>query len=309
MGFRIVFMGTPDFAAASLRALLEAGHTVVLALTQPDKPKGRGYALTPSPVKELARAHGIPVHTPQTLRDGAAAALLAGAEADFFVVAAYGKILPKEILALPARGCVNVHASLLPRLRGAAPIQRAIINGDDTGGVTIMYMAEGIDTGDMILQKSTPIPADMDAGRYHDVLAALGAEALCEALARAAEGPLPRIPQEEARATYAPKLERADQRLTFRESARDTCNRIRGLYPAPCAFFTLGGMRIQAGAAHPGARSGACGVVLSTEGGLEIGVADGSVVLTSLKPAGKGFMDAESFLRGRKIEIGARVDG
>lgn len=225
---RIVFMGTPAFAAEALRALCEdGGHDVALVVTNPDKPSGRGHKLTPPPVKDYALSRGIEVFQPLTLRDESARETLRAVGADVFIVAAYGKLLPPEILALPPLGCVNIHASLLPRWRGAAPINRAVMAGDAVGGVTVMYMAEGLDTGDMILKKELPIPPQMTAGEYHDRLAVLGGEAINEYLALAASGTVPREKQDDASATYAAKLTDDDRRLDFAAAAQG------GLQPHP----------------------------------------------------------------------------
>lgn len=306
---RIVFMGTPDFAVASLEAICESGHEVVLVVTQPDRPRGRGYTLTPSPVKKYALEKGIDVISPATLKDDEVIEKLESVNADLFIVTAYGRILSKRILDIPKLGCVNVHASLLPKWRGAAPINRAIMNGDKIGGVTIMYMDIGLDTGDMIISKSIDIKDDWTAEEYHDSLMDIGKTALKEFLSLAVSGNIPRTKQDEESATYASKIGNDDAYITFEESAEDTRNRIRGLSPFPGAFFFINGKRFKVRNAVLGNGKGEIGTVISTDkGGIEIACADGSVIITKLCPEGKGVCDAESYLRGNKIEIGTRVN-
>lgn len=306
---RVVFMGTPAFAAEALRAICEeGGHDVVLVVTNPDKPSGRGHKLTPPPVKAYALSRGIVVFQPVSLRDTEAQATIRRAGADVIIVAAYGKILPPEILSMPPLGCVNIHASLLPRWRGAAPINRAIMAGDSIGGVTVMYMAEGLDTGDMILKKELPVPPQMTAGEYHDRLAVLGGEAINEYLALAASGAVPREKQDDAAATYAPKLTDDDRRPDFRASASDVCNRIRGLSPSPGAYCFCAGKRLKLLFAVPADGIGRPGEILSTSGGaITIACGQGAVAVTAVQPEGKPRMDAESFLRGNRIEKGSFV--
>lgn len=306
---RIVFMGTPDFAVSSLEALYESGHEVVLVVTQPDRPKGRGYTLTPSPVKKYALEKGTEVISPASLKDDEVIQKLIDADADLFVVTAYGRILSKRILDIPKIACVNIHASLLPKLRGAAPINRAIMNGDTVGGVTVMYMDEGMDTGDMILTRVIEIKDDWCAEEYHDALAEIGKDALREFLLLAEAGNIPRQNQDNSKATYAAKIGNEDAYIKFDETAIATRNRIRGLSPAPSAFFFLRGKRIKARKAILGFGSGEAGTVISTDkGGIEIACAEGSVIITQLCPEGKGVCDAESYLRGNKIEIGTKVN-
>lgn len=307
---RIVFMGTPDFAVSSLEALYEAGQDVALVVTQPDRPKGRGYTLTPSPVKQYALERGTEVISPATLKDEEVIKKLESTEADLFIVTAYGRILSRHILDIPKLGCVNVHASLLPSLRGAAPINRAVMNGDTVGGVTIMFMADGIDTGDMILTREVEIKDDWCAGDYHDALAEISKDALKEFLKLAESGSIPRVEQDHSKATHAAKIGNDDAYLTFDEPACCVRNRIRGLSPFPGAFFFLRGKRIKVRNAILGNGKGESGTVLSTDkGGIEIACAEGSVIITQLCPEGKGLCDAESYLRGNKIEIGTRVNG
>lgn len=306
---RIVFMGTPDFAVASLEALCESGHDIVLVVTQPDRPKGRGYTLTPSPVKQYAIEKGIDVISPASLKDEDVIKTLEDTNADLFIVTAYGRILSKRILNIPKLGCVNVHASLLPRWRGAAPINRAIMCGDKVGGVTIMYMDEGLDTGDMIVRVPIEIDDNWTAEEYHDKLAEVGKSALKDFLKLAEVGDIPREKQDEALVTYASKIGNEDAYLTFAESATDTRNRIRGLSPFPGSYFFMNGKRFKVRNAFVADGCGEIGTVLSTDkGGIEIACAEGSVVITKLCPEGKDVCDAESYLRGNKIEIGTKVN-
>ena len=304
---RIVFMGTPAFAAEALRALCEdGGHDVALVVTNPDKPSGRGHKLTPPPVKDYALSRGIEVFQPLTLRDESARETLRAVGADVFIVAAYGKLLPPEILALPPLGCVNIHASLLPRWRGAAPINRAVMAGDAVGGVTVMYMAEGLDTGDMILKKELPIPPQMTAGEYHDRLAVLGGEAINEYLALAASGTVPREKQDDASATYAAKLTDDDRRLDFAAAAQAVCNRIRGLSPLPGAYCFYGGKRLKLLAAVPADGSGRPGEILGAgNGAITVACGSGAVAVTALQAEGKPKTDADSYLRGNRVEKGS----
>ncbi len=306
---RIVFMGTPEFAVSSLEAIYESGHEVVLVVTQPDRPKGRGYTLTPSEVKKYALEKGAEVISPASLKDEDIIKTLEDTNADLFIVTAYGRILSKRILDIPKLGCVNVHASLLPYLRGAAPINRAIMNGDKIGGVTIMFMDVGMDTGDIILKKEIEIKDEWCAGEYHDALAECGKEALKEFLAIAESGSIPREAQDGEKATYAAKIGNDDAYLTFNETSAAVRNRIRGLSPFPGSFFFLRGKRIKARNTILGNGSGEYGTILSTDkGGIEIACAEGSVIITQLCPEGKGVCDAQSYLRGNKIEIGTKVN-
>ncbi|TDR51445.1 methionyl-tRNA formyltransferase [Halomonas ventosae] len=242
---RVIFAGTPDFAAESLAALLASRHDVVAVYTQPDRPAGRGRRLTPSPVKALAQEHGLPVFQPSSLKAPEVQAELAGLEADIMVVVAYGLILPRAVLEIPPLGCLNVHASLLPRWRGAAPIQRAIEAGDQESGVTIMQMDAGLDTGDMLLVRHTPIAATTTGGELHDRLASLGGQALVEALDALAGPGLDATPQPEAGVTYAAKLSKAEAELDFRRPAMELAARVRAFNPWPVAWCALGDDRLR----------------------------------------------------------------
>ncbi len=306
---RIVFMGTPEFAVASLKTLYECGQDVALVVTQPDRPKGRGYKLTPSPVKEYALAHGSEVISPETLKDESVIEKLQSIGADMFIVTAYGKILSQRVLSIPRIGCFNVHASLLPQLRGAAPINRAIMNGDTVGGVTVMYMDAGMDTGDMIIKKRVDIPESWNAGDYYEALMKAGSEALAEFLHFAESGKIPREKQCGEEATYAPKIEQGDLRIDFFAPGRDVLNKIRGLSPAPCAYFLLCGKRIKVRRAAYSADGGEAGTILGADkSGIKIACGSGSIVITELCPEGKGVVTAESYLNGHKMTIGGKVD-
>ena len=306
---KIVFMGTPDFAVYSLEALCESGHEIALVVTQPDRPKGRGYTLTPSPVKKYALEKGLEVISPESLKDENVLEKLESVDADIFLVTAYGRILSKRVLDMPKLGCFNVHASLLPYWRGAAPINRAIMNGDTVGGITLQHMAEGVDTGDIAIIKEIAIDDEWCAGEYHDALASLSKTAVKEFLTLAERGEIPNIPQDHEKATHAAKVGNEDAYLTFDESANDVRNRIRGLSPFPGAFFFLNGKRIKVRSAKLGVGVGEVGAVLSTDkGGIEIACKEGSVIITCLCPEGKGVCDCESYLRGNKIEIGIKVN-
>ena len=241
----VIFAGTPDFAAESLAALLASRHRVIAVYTQPDRPAGRGRKLTASPVKRLALEHELPVYQPESLKAPEAQAELAALEADLMVVVAYGLILPRAVLEIPRLGCLNVHASLLPRWRGAAPIQRAIEAGDAESGVTIMQMDEGLDTGDMLLMRRTPITTATTGGELHDSLAALGGEAVVEALDALAAEDLPATPQPEAGVTYAAKLSKAEAELDFRDPADRLAARIRAFNPWPVAWCAFGDDRLR----------------------------------------------------------------
>ncbi len=302
---KIVFMGTPDFACEALKAIKNHGDDIALILTRADKPKGRGYVMTPSPVKQLAMSYGIPVLTPKTLRDGEICKTLADIKADVFIVAAYGRILPKEVLDMPEYGCINIHASLLPAWRGAAPINRAVMSGDSVGGVTIMYMDEGIDTGDIILQKKVEIDPQMNAGEYHDILARLGGEAICEYLDMLENGKVTRTKQPEIGISYAQKIEKSESLIDFSQSAKAVHDLIRGLAPAPCAYAVLHGKRVKFCKAHVGTLCGNAGSTLAfDDGGITVACNGGSIVVEILQPEGKKAMTAAEFLRGNRLNIG-----
>ncbi|MBQ3080964.1 MAG: methionyl-tRNA formyltransferase, partial [Clostridia bacterium] len=281
-------MGTPDFAVEPLKRICDAGHNVSLVVTQPDKQRGRGMAFTPTPVKAFATERGIKVFQPQSLKDEEAQSIIKAENADYIIVAAYGKILPKAVLDAAKGGCVNIHASLLPRHRGAAPINRAIMEGDTKGGVTVMHMAEGLDTGDMILVREMDIPNTMTAGEYHDALSVLGAEAICQFLS---EEEHTRTPQDDSLATYAVKIEKSEAEIDFSADAVDVYNKIRGLSPYPSAFAVINGRRFKLISALLGNGKGEAGSVISaTDKGIEIACGGGSVIITTIQPEGKRAM-------------------
>ena len=299
---QVVFMGTPDFAVPCLERLVALGHTVSAVFSQPDKPKGRGYGLAAPPVKLCALAHDIPVYQPIKLRDGTVRDQLRALAPDLIVVVAYGRLLPPDILAIPPLGCLNIHASLLPQLRGAAPIQWSVINGDTRTGVTSMYMADGIDTGDMILRKEVPIGAEETAGELFDRLSALGADCLEETLALFATGTPPRTPQDDTLATYAPPIEKDLAFLDFAKTPAELCYFIRGLNPSPVAKTYLDGKLLRIFSALPVAdyaHTEAPGTLLDKKRFL-VACADGAVEFRTIQPEGKKVMDAAAFLAGRR---------
>ena len=305
---RILFMGTPDFARSILEKLHKDGENIVAVVTQPDKPWGRKQILTPPPVKQYAMENGLPVYQPVTLKDGAFAEELSQIDPDLIIVAAYGKILPTYVLDYPKYGCINAHASILPRWRGAAPIQRAIMAGDRLSGVTAMYMAQGLDTGDMILTVQVPITDDDDFGTLHDKLAVAGGEAMTQTIAKLRAGTVTREVQNDADATYAAKIENPDCVMDFTKSVTEVHNQVRGLSPVPLALTWMpDGKRLKIIAAQweictvtaaPGT------VVAIDRGTLDIACADGILHVTHLQPEGKGRMAAADFLRGRKLSVG-----
>ncbi len=306
---RILFMGTPDFAKAILESLYESGEEICGAVTQPDKPKGRGYRLVPSEVKVFAEEHGIPVFQPATMKDGAFAGVLKELDPDMIVVAAYGKILPSYILDYPKLGCINAHASILPKYRGASPIQRAIMDGERETGVTAMYMDEGLDTGDIILCEKIAIGENDDFGTVHDNLAAAGSRAILEVVRLAKQGELPREKQDPSLSCYAPKIEKEDRILDFNESAKRVHDKVRALSPFPRAFaYTQDGKALQitatrlTGSAQDGALPGT--VVGTDKEGFFVKCSDGTILVTEVIPEGKGKMSAADFVRGRKIAPG-----
>ena len=308
---RILFMGTPDFAVPSIRALVEAGHDVCGAFTQPDKPKNRGMKLQPTPVKEFCLEHEIPVFQPTKLRDGTALAQIQELAPELIVVAAYGRILPDEILDYPAKGCINVHSSLLPRYRGAAPINWAILNGDEMSGVTIMHMATELDAGDIISQVETPIDPNETVESLHDRLADLGAKLLVDTVAKIAAGTACRTPQDPALVTFAPMLSRELSPMDWNRSARELHDQVRGLIPWPAAVAELGGVRCKVYATkvcdeHADAEAGT--VVKADKKGLKIACGEGTVLeICELQPDGKKRMPANAFLLGRPIPEGSSV--
>lgn len=299
---RIVFMGTPDFAAASLQKLLETQHEIVGVFTQPDKPKGRGYKLVAPPVKEIALKHDIPVYQPVKMKDGTALAILKELNPDLIAVVAYGRILPKEILELPKYGCINVHGSLLPKYRGAGPIQWSVIDGESVTGVTTMYMGEGLDTGDMILKKETPIGENETYGELHDRLAVIGADALVETISLIEQDCAPREKQDDSLSCYAPMLDKKIAKIDFAKPAQQLHNLIRGLSPWPVAHTTFDGklLKVHKAVIADGFH-GQPGQVLDSKK-LIVGCGEGALELLEVQLEGGKRMKGEDFLRGRKAQ-------
>ena len=306
---RIVFMGTPEFAIPPLKALI-ANHQVVGVFSQPDRPVGRHHnKLQPTPVKECAQSHGIPVYQPEKLRDGTALAILRELDPELIVVAAYGRILPNDILALPPKGCINVHSSLLPKYRGSAPINWAILNGERVTGVTIQRMVHDMDAGDIILQRSTPIGETEDAAALYDRLAQLGGELLTEAVALIEAGTASRTPQDHTKATLAPMLSKEMSPVDWTRSAQEIFNQIRGLYPWPGASTDIISgkpvklWRAQVVEKHTDAGPGA--IIAASKQGIDVACGELQHILRilELQPPGKKRMSAADYLRGHPIQV------
>ena len=304
---RIVFMGTPDFASASLKKLIDERFNVVGVFTQPDKPKGRGMELCASPVKELALENGLPVFQPVKMRDGTALAQIKALEPDILVVVAYGRILPDDILAVPKYGAINVHGSLLPKYRGAAPIQWAVLNGDKITGVTTMYLASEMDTGDIIYTAETEIGEYETSGELFDRLKDMGAELLVKTLRDIDVGTAPRTPQDHSKASYVTMLDKSICPIDWNKTPREVLKHIYGLQPWPVATMELEGKTVRVFAAKytDGKTEKVPGAVVSTDkGGLEIACADGETLLiTEIQAPGKKRMGAEDYLRGHQIKV------
>jgi methionyl-tRNA formyltransferase len=301
---RLVFAGTPEFAARALSALIAAGHDIPLVLTQPDRPAGRGMKLKASPVKEVALAHGLSVHQPESLKPESSRQAIVDAHPELMVVAAYGLILPQAALDIPTLGCINIHASLLPRWRGAAPIQRAIEAGDAETGITLMQMDAGLDTGDMLGLYPLAIDAEDDAGSLHDKLAALGAEAIVDMLPRIARGEVRRVPQDAARATYAAKISKDEARLDWNLPAIELARRIRAFSPFPGAHAMLHGAPLKIWRAHPSAGRGEPGEIIEVSpGGTRVACAEGALELLELQQAGGKRQPVTSFLAGHALRV------
>lgn len=305
---RIVFMGTPDFAVPSLQALIDAGHDVCAVYTQPDKPQGRKQILTAPPVKTLALEHDIPVFQPNTLKNEDEQARLRELAPEVIIVVAYGKLLPKAVLDIPPHGCINVHGSLLPRWRGAAPIQWAVIAGDEMAGVTTMQMAEGLDTGDMLLTYETRVGEKETAGELFDRLAQSGAELLTQTLVKLDE--ITPRPQDDAQSCYAHMLDKQMAVIDWSESAHEIDCLIRGLNPWPIALTTLSGERLKVFAAEKAAGNGEPGTVLEADPkkGLTVACGEGALKLTEIQLVGGKRMKATDFLRGHAIEVGTKLN-
>lgn len=305
MPLRLVFMGTPDFAVPTLRELAATGHEIAAVYTRAAKPAGRGMDLQITPVEREARRLGIPVFTPRMLKDEAEQAQFRAHRADAAVVVAYGLILPKPILDAPRLGCFNVHASLLPRWRGAAPINRAVMAGDKESGITIMQMDEGLDTGAMALGEPVPIGPDDTAGDLHDVLARMGGGLMTRTLAAAERGSLTLTPQPEDGVTYAEKISKSETRIDWSRPAAEVHNHIRGLSPWPGAWFEHEGVRVKVLRSTLADGNGAPGAVLDEH--LTVACGEGAVRLALVQRAGKQPMNAEEFLRGARIGRGMRL--
>ena len=300
---RILFAGTPPFAAAALEALADAGHDIVRVLTQPDRPAGRGMKLAPSAVKQAALARQLPLYQPASLKSAEAQAELAAADADVMVVAAYGLILPQAVLDLPRLGCLNIHASLLPRWRGAAPIQRAILAGDPETGITIMQMDAGLDTGAMLTKTPVPILATDTAASLHDTLAAAGARAIVAALANY-PALVPQA-QDDREATYAAKLSKEEAQLDWRQPADTLARAVRAYNPVPGAWTLLDGAPLKIWAVEAVAGTGQPGALLHADAGqLIVACGEGALALQEVQPAGSKRMPAAAFLAGRPLAPG-----
>lgn len=320
----IIFMGTPGFAVPSFRALLDEGYNVMAVVTQPDRPKGRKRVLTPSPVKVEAEIRGIPVLQPEKLRQADSVEALRALKPDLIVTAAYGQILPKSVLELPALGCMNIHASLLPKYRGGAPIHYAVMRGESVTGVTIMYMAEGLDTGDMISRVEVPIEDSDTTGTMFEKLSLAGADLLKRTLPDLLAGSIKAVPQNDAEAIYSPNIKREDELIDWSRGSISVFNQIRGLNPFPGAYTIWNGENMKiwsskkppaAGASHGNIAAGgtnldanpaiAPGTVLqSSEEGIEVKTGDGTLWITEIQPSGKKAMDVAQFLRGSTIPEG-----
>lgn len=304
-------MGTPDFAVPSLQMLIDSRHEVVGVLTQPDKPQGRRQILTPPPVKALALAHDLPVHQPETLKNGAIQSILDETRPDLIIVVAYGKILPEYVLHYPRLGCVNVHGSLLPRWRGAAPIQWSVIAGDKYAGVTTMKMAKGLDTGNILLAEQTEIGARETAGELFDRLSVLGAQLLEKTVDQLEIADSDGVPQDEAQACYASMLDKEMAVIDWTRAAREIDCLIRGLNPWPVALTSFEGARMKVYAAQPEEGVGAPGEVLvaDAKNGLLVACGTGALRITELQMVGGKRMNACDYLRGHAIPVGSRLGG
>ena len=301
-------MGTPDIAAECLTALIRGGRDIIGVVTQPDKPKGRGNVMTPPPAKTVAQENGIPVYQPQTLRSDEWDSCLRGLDPDIIVVVAYGKLLPHGTISYPKYGCINLHASLLPKYRGAAPIQRAIMCGERVTGVTVMMMDDGLDTGDMLMSEKIEICPCDDCGTLKEKIADVGSRLLCTALDDIAAGRAVRTPQSDSCSCYAEKITKEDCKLDFTKSAKELCCIVRGLSPAPLACCRMpDGRMLKIAAAEPTEGSGVCGEVISAdgkgEGSFTVACGEGALRVKAVVPEGKGMMSAGDFVRGRKINV------
>lgn len=303
---KLIFMGTPDFAVPCLESLIRAGHDVAAVFTQPDKPVGRKQIMTPPDVKVCAQKHGLTVCQPASMRDGTAMEIIRELAPDAIIVAAYGKILPKEMLDFPRYGCINVHGSLLPKYRGAAPIQWSVINGDAETGVTIMQMNEGIDTGDILLKRVIPIGIDDTAESMFEKLAELGGKTLIEALTMLEKGELHPEKQDENLACYASMLDKSISLIDWNKTGNEVHNLVRGLYSWPVAYTVLNGKKLKILRTSPCEKNGDAGKVIGLDP-LTIACSEGSVIIRELQLEGKKRMNAKSFLIGHKLNIGDKI--
>lgn len=308
---RVLFMGTPDFAVPSLRVLLEEKEQVEVigVVTQPDRPKGRKKVLTPPPVKVEALNHDLPVFQPQKLRSEEGIRQVLELQPDLIVTAAYGQILPEPVLEAPKYGCINVHASLLPKYRGGAPIHHAIINGEKETGVTIMYMVKALDAGDMLLQRAIPITSEDNVGTMHDKLANLGAELLKEVLPSILDGTVQAVPQDDEQATFAPNITREDEKIDWKRSARELDCQIRGLCPWPVAYTMWKGKPFKiwkASVVNEETQDEPGTVIRLDADGIVVATGNGMLRLTEVQPSGKKPMSAKQFINGRQMKAGDR---
>lgn len=304
---KLIFMGTPDFAATALKALIEDGHEIALVVTQPDKPKGRGHKMMPPPVKVVAENYGLPVYQPQSMKTDDAYNYLINFKAELFVVAAYGQILPQRVLDIPKFGCVNIHASILPKYRGAAPIQWSIINGETKTGVTTMQMNAGLDTGDMLVKKYVDISLTETFETLHDKLACAGVDAIRETIIQIESGTLTPEKQDDAISCYAPMIDKTTGILDFSKDAQALYNLIRGLNPYPYASTTYCGTRFKVICAQPSAeqKEGLPGEILSvSKDGVLVKCGSGSLLITDVQFEGKKKMPVSEYIKGNKLDIG-----
>ena len=305
---KILFMGTPDFAAGSLKSLIDAGYEITAVVTQPDRPKGRSGQPVFSPVKEVAVAAGIPVLQPVRIKNPEETAKLLEYPADIYVIAAFGQILSKEILDQPRLGCINVHASLLPRYRGASPIQRVILDGEKETGITIMQMNEGLDTGDILYKKSIELAPDETFETLHDRLMNLGGEALLEALPLIEAGKITPVVQDDSLSNYAPLIKKEDGKMDWKKTSDQLYAQVRAFNPWPGAFTRLEGKVLKIWGAEPAEGKGNPGEVIAVDKkSFTVACAEGALRIVSLQPEGKKKMDTASFLLGNKIETGIRL--
>lgn len=309
---RIVFMGSSEFAVPSLKAL-SAKHRIVGVVTQPDRPRGRGREYAATPVKQLAKELNLPLHQPERIKDPTAVSWLKELSPEVIVVVAYGQILPAEVLSLPPMGCINLHGSLLPRYRGAAPIQWSIIRGEKETGISTMFMDEGLDTGDVLLQRRVPLPEDITGGEVYTWLSQEGARLLVETINRLEAGDLSRTPQDSSLATYAPPLRREDERIRWELTAREIHNLVRGLNPQPGAYTTIGGKPLKIWRTSLSYQEGADVSAIHRHGeivkvikgeGLLVQTGKGRLLVTEVQPVGKKRMSADAFARGYRVGPG-----